>query len=381
MKNSPTELRCWVEINLGNLEYNLSGIRAALPAQIKYIAVVKADAYGLGIAPVVSRLMHCGADLFAVANLKEAAEIREIGSGWPLLILSAILPQEERHIPELNVIPSISCREEVIRFSRVGREHHQVIPVHMKLDTGMGRLGVWHEDAFHLYEQIMREPTLRLEGVFTHFSSADIDSVYTEIQRNCFLNFLNKVPDLASRNWLIHADNSAGLDTFPKDSPFNGVRVGLLQFGIAPYSDSLLSTVRVRPVFSFYTRVGLVKTLPKGAAISYGRTHILGKRTRIAVLTGGYADGIPTSMSNKGSVIIHGQRCPILGRVTMDQVIVDVSELPDVKPGDTVTLIGQQGAQGIPITEFASWANQIPWEILVSITKRVERVYRLDTAL
>ena len=375
------KLRCWAEIDLAALERNLKRIRAALPTHIKYLAVVKADAYGHGMRHTVSRLMRSGADMFAVANVSEAAEIREFGSGWPILVLSSLLPEEDKFITQYEVIPSISSAEEVERFSRIGRNFGKPIPVHLKIDTGMGRLGVWHDEAPALYEDIRSRRELTLEGIFTHFSCADTDPEFTLRQRQLFLEALAKFSGLETDKLLIHADNSAGLDFFRSQEPFNAVRVGLLQFGVRPYPKSLLGRVEVEPVFSFHSRVGLVKNLPAGTKISYGGTHRLERDSRVAILTAGYGDGIPTTVSNKAEVLILGRRCRILGRVTMDQTIVDVTDLPDKSFGEIATLIGRQGRDEIDVSSFSAWAQSIPWETFCSITKRVQRIYRTDTAV
>lgn len=373
--------RCWVEIDLGRLERNLRKIRAALPAHIRYVAVVKADAYGHGLAPTVARLMRAGVDAFAVANVREAGEIREIGSGWPILILSAVLPQEDHLLAEYQAMPAISTPDEVARFARLGEATGRPFPVHLKIDTGMGRLGVWHEQAPDLYKTIKANANLRLEGVFTHFSSADTNAEYTALQRDRFLNALAGMKGLDPTTMLIHADNSAGLESLPVGGPFNSVRVGLLQFGVLPYEGSVLAGVNAEPVLSLHSRVGLVKELPEGAYVSYNRTRRLTRKTKTAIICAGYGDGIPTAMSNRGEVIVNGFRCPILGRVTMDQIIVDVSDIPPVHVGDLATFIGQQGESRISVEEYSGWTNQIPWEAFTSITKRVLRVYRADTGM
>jgi alanine racemase len=376
-----TNARCWVEIDLGRLERNLRKIRAGLPPHIRYVAVVKADAYGHGLAPTASRLMRAGVDAFAVANVNEAAQLREIGSGWPVLILSAVLPQEDHMLADVQAMPAVSTIEEVVRFAKIGRDLGKPFAVHLKIDTGMGRLGVWHEGAPELYNAIVGNPALRLDGIFTHFSSADTNAEYTRLQRDRFLGALAKMPGLDTSSMLIHADNSAGLESLPVGGPFNGVRVGLLQFGVLPYPDSVLAGVHPEPVLSFHSRVGLVKELPEGAYISYNRTYCLRRRTRTAVICAGYGDGISTGMSNRGQVLLNGRRCPILGRVTMDQIIVDVTDMPPVCVGDLATFIGEQGDEKILVEQFSKWSGQIPWESYTSITKRVQRIYRADTAL
>lgn len=369
-------LRCWAEIDLAALERNLRRIRASLPAHMRYVAVVKADAYGHGLHQVAARLMHAGADLFAVATLAEAAALRELGPGWPILLLSPLVPDEDDHIPRYDVAVTISSLAEVERFAAAAARADRPIQVHLKIDTGMGRAGIWHEQASAVYSAIRDAPGLNLAGIFTHYSSSDDDPAFTAEQRRRFRNALATFDGLDPTTLLIHADNSAGLETIERAGPFNAVRVGLLQFGILPRRGSLLADVHAEPVFSFHTRVGLVKDLPAGTAISYGQTHRLDRDSRVAILTAGYGDGITRALSNRGAVLIGGQRCPILGRVTMDQTIVDVTHLEQVASGDPVTLIGQQDGAEIPVTEFSDWAETIPWEILCSITKRVPRIYR-----
>jgi alanine racemase len=371
--------RCWAEIDLAALERNLKLIRASLPAQIKYVAVVKADAYGHGLPQTAARLMHAGADLFGVANIAEAMTIRELSADWPVLLLSPVLPEEDKYLAECQLAATVSSREEVQRFDAVGRIAGRPVDVHLKIDTGMGRLGVWHEAAGALHAQIVAAPGVRLAGVFTHFASADEDPAFTEEQRQIFLATLRALPgfDPGAAGLFVHADNSAGLETTPGGSVFNAVRVGLLQFGILPHPNSMLARVHTEPVFSFHTRVGLVKDLPAGTGISYGRSHIVQRPTRIALLTAGYGDGIARACSNRGHVLISGRRCPILGRVCMDQTVVDITDVPaGVKCGDPVVLVGRQGSEEISVAEFSRWSDTIPWETLCSVTKRVPRLYR-----
>jgi alanine racemase len=369
-------LRCWAEIDLDALERNLRLIRASLPTHMRYVAVVKADAYGHGLQHAAASLMHAGADLFAVANLSEAAALRELGSGWPILMLSPVLPEEDQFLPQYDVAPTISTEEEVERFSAVGQQAGKPLAVHLKIDTGMGRIGVWHTGAPALCAKILANPHLRLAGVFTHFANSEDDPGFTAEQRRRFVAALDATPGLNREGLLIHADNSAGLETIETAGPFNAVRVGLLQFGILPNSQSALVRVHTEPVFSFRSRIGVVKRLPAGNSVSYGRTHVLKRDTTIAVVCAGYGDGVSRAVSNRAQVLIRGRRCPVLGRVTMDQTIVDVTDVPGVASGDEVVLVGRQGAAEISITEFSVWADSIPYESLCSVTKRVPRIYK-----
>ncbi|MDX2186931.1 MAG: alanine racemase [Opitutaceae bacterium] len=374
-------LRCWAEIDLAALERNLRLIRASLPTHMKYVAVVKADAYGHGLPQAAARLMHAGADLFAVANLAEAAALREIGPGWPILLLSPLLPEEDRFVAEYDLTATVSTHEEVERLESVGRSYGRPVSVHIKIDTGMGRLGVWYERTAELWTRIKSSQFLRIDGVYTHFSSPDEDPVFTAEQRRRFLGALHACAGIDLTSLFVHADNSAGLETLEQAGPFNAVRIGLLQFGILPRRDSLLAEVHTEPVFSFRTRVGITKELPMGTGISYGRTHILRRNSQIAILTAGYGDGIPRAASNRGQVLIQGKLCPVLGRVTMDQTIVDITDVPGVACGDEAVLVGRQNGAEITISQFSRWADTIPWETLCSVTKRVPRIYKTSLGL
>ncbi len=375
-------LRCWVEIDLAALERNLKLIRASLPPHIKFVAVVKADAYGHGLHQVAARLMHAGADLFAVANVAEAMALRELSNDWPILLLSPVLPDEDGYLADYDLAATVSSAAEVARFDARGQAAGKPIAVHLKIDTGMGRLGVWHAEAAALYTAIKAAPGVRLAGVFTHFASADEDPQFTEEQRHTFVEALKRFPRFDPTGLFVHADNSAGLETTPGSSVFNAVRVGLLQFGILPHPHSMLARVHTEPVLSFHTRIGLVKNLPAGTGISYGRTHLLKRDSTLAILTAGYGDGIARACSNRAQVLVHGQRCPVLGRVTMDQTMVDITDVREpVNCGEAVVLVGQQGDGEISIQEFSAWSDTIPWEMLCSVTKRVPRIYRTPLGL
>ena len=382
MSRSPEKLRAWATINLSALERNLQAIRMALPDYLSYISVVKADAYGHGLAPVVTRLMRSQADAFAVANLDEAALLREVGTGWPVLVLSVLLPSEYEEAMDLDVQPVVSSLEEVRAFGALAKRRKKPVGVHLKIDTGMGRLGVWYPHFREVLDELQSHSLLRLAGICTHFSAADSDPEFTARQRERFLGALEALPPAITGKILIHADNSAGIESFPKGGVFNAARIGLLQFGVRPKPGSLLKETLTEPVLSFHTRIGLVKDLPAGTPVSYGQTHRLSRPSRIAVLTAGYADGLPTALSNSGKVIIRDTLCPVIGRVTMDQTMIDVTDLP-VAPtvGETATFIGRSENQTISASDFAAWSGQIEWEVFCSISARTQRIYQMDTAV
>lgn len=315
--------------------------------------------------------------MFAVANVNEAAAIREIGAGWPIIVLGSTLEEEESQLFEYDLVPTISTVEELKRLEARATKENASLKAHMKIDTGMGRLGIWHEYADDLFHAFQNASRITLDGIYTHFASADEDPDFTRQQREIFIETIARAEWLPVEKLLIHADNSAGISTFAPDSIFNAARIGLLQFGVRPYPESMLGQAETTPVFQFKSRVGITKTLPAGASISYGRTRVLKRESRIAVVCAGYGDGIPLQLSNRGEVIIQGQRCPILGRVTMDQTIVDVTEIGrSVASGDLVTIIGSQGDSEIRLEDFSERADTIPWEVLCSVTKRVPRIYR-----
>ena len=372
-------MRTYVKMDLAALERNLGKIRSNLPRGIKYISVVKADAYGHGVMPMVTRLMQSNADAFAVANVAEGKQLRAIGEGWPIILLSPVLPDEYDDMVNYDLSPTVSSIDEVKRIDAFLGERSKSLSVHLKIDTGMGRAGVWYEDAASIINYMIDSlENITWQGIYTHFSSADTDLNHTRIQRERFESILTMIPDEIKSDLWIHADNSAGVESFDRDGLYNAVRVGLLQFGMPAISGSLLASINTEPVLSWYAKVALIKELPEGAPISYGQTHTLNRRSKIAVLTVGYADGIPLNGSGRLEVLINGNRCPILGRVTMDQVIVDVTGLQSISIGDEAVLIGRQGDDCISALEFAERCQSIPYAILCGISKRVLRVYQTE---
>lgn len=374
----PPTTRAWVEIDLPAIDRNVGRIKQALPPRVRYVAVVKANAYGHGMPEVATRLLQAGVDCFAVANVGEAARLREIGHDADILLLSPSLPGEMPRAVGLDLDVTLNSVAEAEALERCAASAGRKVRVHVKVDTGMGRAGVWHTEARGLIDFVRAAKHLDWRGLFTHFSEADADTDFTAEQRRIFLALLAEVPADERARLLVHADNSAGLETFSADSPFNAVRIGLMQYGLPPSAGSFLASLRPEPVLSFHARVVLVKDLPAGTAVSYNRTRVLTRASRVAIVAVGYGDGVPTAASNRGSFLLRGHRCPILGRVTMDQTIVDVTDVPGVAVGDVATILGAQGADRITVREFCAWADCIPWEALCTLTQRVQRVYRTD---
>ena len=287
--------RAWAEIDLPAFERNVVKIKASLPAHVRYISVVKADGYGHGVAHIVERLLQCGIDIFAVSNAREGSDVRYIAPQAEISILGPTLPEEIPQALADDLTIAVSDTDEVRTLARIAGTLKRRARVNIAVDTGMGRMGIWHEQAESVFSAVADAPELDWRGVFTHFSSADSSPEYTALQRSRFLAAIGKIPQARREGLTIHADNSAGLETFSRERPFNAVRVGILQYGWKPAPGSLFEKISPEPVLSFRTRVGLVKNLPAGTPVSYNRTFTLKKDSRIAVLTAGYGDGIPTA--------------------------------------------------------------------------------------
>lgn len=361
------------------------------------MAVVKADAYGHGLAQVASVLMQCGVDAFAVANLTEALLLRQIGgSGWPILLFGASLPFEVGKIVEQNITPTISTLEEARLFEDEAARQNKNLPVQAEVDTGMGRVGFWHEEAVAQIREVAAFPHLKIEALYTHFPSADEDLKETKRELDAFLCVVGQLRQAGVVIPLLHTANSAALLNL-SEAMLDMVRPGLLLYGIrpaengrdgplgrpqsandgAPSRRALPRNDEFRPVLSFKARVAFVKNAGAGRAISYGQTFVAQRPMKIATVAAGYGDGFRRNLSNAAEVLIRGQRCRVVGRVTMDQIMVDVTALAEVNSGDEVVFIGRQSGAEIRASEVAAWAGTIAWEILCGITKtaRVPRVY------
>jgi len=366
--------RCWVEVDLDALRHNVAAIRRRIGPSVKLMAVVKADAYGHGLAQVGSALMQCGVDAFAVATLSEALVLRQIGgTGWPILLFGSALSFEVAKMVEQNVTPTITTMEEATLFEEEARRSGRTIDVHVEVDTGMGRVGFWHEGAVAAIAQIAALPHLRVLGLYTHFPSADENLDETRHELGLFQGIIQELMSLGVKIPLHHSANSAAVMQLP-ESHLTMVRTGLLLYGVCPTE---AASDEFRPLLSFKARVAFVKGVDAGRTISYGQTFLAKKPMRIATVTAGYADGYSRHLSNKAEVLIDGKRCPVVGRVTMDQIMVDATRVGNVQCGDEVVFIGQQGDGLITASDVARWEDTIPWEVLCGMTRltRVPRVY------
>lgn len=373
-----TSYRCRAEVDLSALRGNLAWLRHRVGPGVKIITVVKADAYGHGLKQIAALLMQGGTDIFGVANLLEAQTIRSVGKGWPILMLGACLPDEVESAVRDDVMPTISSFEEAQAFDDAASRRRKRALVHIKVDTGMGRLGVPSDGAVKVVEQVTALPHITVNGLYTHYSSAEDDRNFSREQARQFKAVIEELRKKKLLPPLIHANNSAGLLHEPR-TIYNVARPGLLVYGIVPPGLRRVSSLlrrHIQPALSLKCRVSFVKQIPKGTPLSYGRTFVAPRRLRVATLTAGYGDGYPRAASNRAEVLIRGQRCRVLGRVTMDQTLVDVSRLDRVVSGDETVLIGKQGEDEITVAKLSAWCGTVPWEVLTNITYRVPRIYR-----
>jgi alanine racemase len=362
--------RCWVEIDVEAMRSNIRSVRSSVAHGVRIVAIVKADAYGHGLSEIARRI-DSDVDMFGVANLGEGQMIRAAGARAPILLLGPALPEERQKIVEEAFIPTVSTVQEAAGYAECVRAGDR-LPIHFVIDTGMGRIGLSEEEAGHVLRAIREMPCLQMTALSTHLPVADEDEGDTARQLELFRAAAGRLQTQAEPATVL---NSAGVMRFGKlAKPGDLVRVGLSIYGVSPLSEF---QERFRPAMTLKTRVTLVRTLGCGRSISYGKTFVTPGQMTVATLAAGYGDGIDRHLSGQETdVLIRGRRCRLLGRVTMDQIVVDVGHLERVEPGEEAVLIGRQGDQEILASELAAKAGTIPWEIFTRITKRVIRVYK-----
>ena len=361
-------LRTWAEVDLDAILHNFNAVRSHLPESTKLLVTVKADGYGHG-ALRIARLLEGKADYFALAAMDEAVQLRKAGIRTPLLILSPVRPADYSRAAQYNIALTVSSLEEAKAVSALGKS----IAVHFVLDTGMSRIGFpCTEEAAKEIEEAANLPGIRAEGLFSHFANADsLDRSYTHRQLESF----RRMVDLIGVDFPIcHLYNSAAIVELEPE--FDMVREGIVLYGLQPSEEVELARIGgICPAMSLRSHVSLVKTVPAGTAVSYGCTYVTEKETVIATVMAGYADGVPRLLSNTGEVIIRGRKAPILGRVCMDQFMVDVTHIPGAASGDVVTIFGTDGDEEITADEVAAKAQTIGYELICGIAPRVPRVY------
>ncbi|HLZ56147.1 MAG TPA: alanine racemase [Ktedonosporobacter sp.] len=366
----------WIEVDLNAIGNNTRHIRALVGSQVRVMVSLKADAYGHGALKVARTVLHNGASMLGVATVSEAIPLREAGITAPILVYGYIPLWQMREAVRLGVTATLYDSESAQVLARAARDLEKTVKVHIKVDTGMGRLGIRADhidDVVILAREIVDLPGLELEGIYTHFAMADSrDQTHARLQLERFSQTLQALEQEGLRPALVHAANSAATLSLP-ESHFDMVRPGMAIYGLDPSPDVRLPQ-EFRAALSFKTQVAQVKMIPEGECISYGCTYVTERPTRIAVLPVGYADGFRRTPKNWGSVLIHGQEAPILGRVCMDQCMVDVTHIPQTRVGDEVVLIGRQGDASLTAERVAERLGTINYEVVSEILARVPRV-------
>ncbi|MDD5495799.1 MAG: alanine racemase [Candidatus Omnitrophica bacterium] len=363
----------WAEVDLKAIEYNFRQVRRLVGNNVKIMAVVKANAYGHGTVEVSEVFERLGVDYLGVATTDEAVRLRDHGVMSPILVLGHVLPSEIKAAVSKDITLTL-CGDELLKEIKRETAGGLKAKVHIKIDTGMGRIGIWHEEALNFIKNLAQHKNIIIEGIYTHFSSAGRDSFFTTYQLESFEALLSQLEEFDIRIPLKHAANSIATVDFKK-SHLNLVRPGLILYGMYP-KHTFPKLIKLKPAMSFKTRIVFIKDTPPGRSISYGRSFITQKHTRIATLPVGYADGYGRNLSNKADVLIRAQRAPVIGRVTMDQTMIDVGHVKGVKVGDEVILIGKDGRNEIRMEKLARLAGTIAYEVVCAISNRVPRIYK-----
>ena len=367
--------KVWAEVDLGRLKENLRAIRSRLAGRnVEILAIVKADAYGHGMKQVALTLRGQGVNFFGVANIDEAVELRRACPKEKILVLGCFHQDEVPLYLKYRVRPTLSSLEDASLLEKGPGFPREGFPVHVKVDTGMGRLGVWHEEAESFFSELAKRKRLSVEGIYTHFANADrSDKTLTERQIKTFNDVVKKANRLGFRPRYLHAANSLGLLRFKK-AHLNLVRPGIVLYGMDGAGRGSLPS-GIHPILSLKTRISFLKNVEEGRALSYGSTYISPGKSVIATLPVGYSHGYRVGFSNKAFVFVRDVRCPVVGRVTMDHTLVDVGKVPGARRWDEVILIGQNGKAGIRAETLAEILGTVPYEITCAIHGRIPRVY------
>jgi len=360
-------------IDLKALDHNVRQVRALVGGR-KVLAVVKAEAYGHGSVEVARRLEAGGAEMLGVALVEEGAKLRQAGIMAPILVLGGVFDWQVADVIAHGLTPVIYTRMQAVAFSKAAAAKGMKLPVHFKVDTGMGRVGLQLGEAVDFIMEAHTLPGLSFEGIMTHLADADgPDKNFAEYQIFQFKSVVGRLEEAGITFEHVHAAGSAAIIEF-EQALFNMVRPGIMLYGCYP-SERMRAIVDLKPVLSLKTRIMHLKEVAEGISISYGRRFYTARPSLIATLPIGYADGLDRKLSNTGQVLIEGKRVPIVGRVCMDLTMVDVTDLNEVKVGDEAVIIGSQGGQEIPAEEVAGLLDTISYEVLCNISARVPRVY------
>jgi alanine racemase len=365
--------RSWVEVDLDNFIGNLKEIKRLIGPAVDFMPAVKADAYGHGAIEISHAALKNGARMLGVANADEGVQLRISGIEAPIVILGPSTAVEIEQINKYSLTPSVSDVDFAKKLNKELKKSNRKLPVHIEVDTGMGRGGTMHTEALKLILKIAKLSNIELEGIFSHFASSEAMISYNDKQWQLFSDLLADLQRLGIDIPIRHIDNSGAVLNYP-EFKLNMVRPGLMTYGIYP-SVETQSKAKLAPVMSFKTSVVLLKDFPEGYGIGYGSTYVTSKKTRIATIPVGYGDGYAFILSNQGEALIRGKRVPIVGRISMDMCTIDVTQIPACAVGDEVVLLGKQGSQYISANEIAQKAKTISYEVLCALGKRAPRVF------
>jgi alanine racemase len=364
----------FVEIDLAALRFNFEQVKRLTGSTKKILGVVKANAYGHGAVAVSRELEGLGANFLGVALCQEGIELREAGIKTPILVLSGFFKGEEAELIQHQLTPLILNLEMAERLAQKAKTSKQEIKVHIKVDSGMGRVGVLPEEAEDFFKKLKKLSGLRVEGICSHFAEADKEEKdFTREQQSRFNEVVSRAKKSGIEPILIHLANSAAVIDF-SSAHYDLVRPGIMLYGAYP-SAIFRNKTELKPIMGLKTKIMHLKKVPPNFSISYGRTFFTQRESLIATLPIGYADGYRRGLSNKGEVLVKGRRCKVVGRVCMDLTLIDVTEIPGVKVGDEVVLLGRQGEEEITVDEIAEKIGSISYEVFCSLSGRVPRVY------
>lgn len=371
--------RTWAEIDLDAMANNIKNIKSHVKSGTKVMAVVKADAYGHGCPMAAKTLTQNGADYLGVAFIDEAKQIRDAGIDCPILVLGYTATEDIEKMVELNVTPTVYRMESAEKFSEAAVKYGKTVKIHIKLDTGMNRIGLpCNEESLETIKQISKLKNLEIEGIFTHFSCADDkDREYTDYQVKKFVGVVKELEKMGINIPIKHVCNSAGIVNFP-EYHFDMVRAGIIIYGVKPSDYVDILPLKLKPALALKSMVTRVQEIDAGEKISYGGTFVSEKNTKIAAISIGYADGYLRVLSGKATVLINGQPAKVVGRICMDQCIIDVTSVNNIKVEDEVTVAGGPAGSPVSFDNLAEMAGTINYELFCLIGKRVPRIYLKD---
>jgi alanine racemase len=367
--------RTYAKIDLGAILHNINEAKKRIEKHVKVMAIIKANGYGHG-AVALGNFLKNEVDYYGVATIEEAMELRESGIELPILILGYTSPSQYMEVVKNNITQTVYNTEMAKEMSKAGAICGQEAKVHIALDTGMTRIGVdVNETGVLAVQKILTFSNLTVEGLFTHFATADeVDKSYSKLQIERYDNFVTLLEERDINIPIKHMCNSAGIMEFDHHQ-FDMVRAGIITYGLYPSEEVNKNAIKLKPALQWKTHVININTVNAGHGVSYGKTYITKNNTKIATLSVGYADGYPRALSSKARVLIHGEYAPIIGRICMDQMMVDVTHIDNVEIEDEVTLVGKDGDNIICVEELANMAGSFNYEFVCGIGKRVKRVY------